>query len=132
MNDDTYINTIAQQSAQATNILGRQPHRPAPIILIKSNTWNSTAMGFGGIGGAAMTDGYVGVYGVGRYIIVFHGIHFAYMLDVKNHVGVLSDIEKVPDIKDVEDIFSNRCEIICFKIKEAKDYVDYIRSIKKM
>lgn len=45
-----------------------------------AQTWGSTALGFGGIGGAAMTNAYtVVLYCEGRYAVYFGG-RFAYLI----------------------------------------------------
>lgn len=52
-----------------------------------SQTWGSTALGFGGIGGQAMTDAYtVVVYGPMGDVCVYFGGRFAYHIERPNDV----------------------------------------------
>lgn len=41
-------------------------------------TWSSTALGFGGIGGAAMTRAQTVIVGYGNHFVVYFGPRFAY------------------------------------------------------
>lgn len=70
--------------------LGRasSPHRPRPDqcdIYVFPQTWGSTALGFGGIGGQAMTSAYtVVVVGPGRDACVYFGSRLAYHIEHPN------------------------------------------------
>ena len=64
-----------------TIIKTRRPHENDMWVeAMFPQTWGSTALGFGGIGGAAMTDAYVvviRVYHASQYMVYFGG-RFAY------------------------------------------------------
>ena len=65
-------------------------------------TWGSTALGFGGMGGAAMTTAQVTVvYGPRRDAAVYFGKQFAYHLDRPN-TELMADISR-RDIADCKD-----------------------------
>lgn len=60
--------------------------RPLPdecvVVAMFGQTWGSTALGFGGMGGAAMTDAYtVVIEGPARQQAVYWAGHFAYLID---------------------------------------------------
>lgn len=77
-------------------ILRQRKHRPEDIEVeaMFSQTWGSTALGFGGIGGAAMTSAYVTVLNsrlTGEYCVYFAG-SFAYKITQPN-VVFFNDIQ---------------------------------------
>lgn len=60
--------------------------RPAPdecsVVAMFGQTWGSTALGFGGIGGAAMTEAYtVVIQGPARQQAVYWAGRFAYLIE---------------------------------------------------
>lgn len=64
--------------------------RPAPFdcdVVMFSQVWGSTALGFGGIGGAAMTSAYtVIVFGPSGDAAVYFGGRLAYHIDKPNEL----------------------------------------------
>ena len=64
--------------------LVRRPHlKEIEVIAMFPQLWGSTALGFGGIGGAAMTDAYTVVVSIRErgVIAVYWGGRYAYTLD---------------------------------------------------
>lgn len=59
--------------------------RPTPydveVVAMFPQTWGSTALGFGGIGGAAMTTAYTIVISCGREYAVYFGGRFAFKVN---------------------------------------------------
>lgn len=73
----------------------RRPEmRDIAVVGMFSQMWGSTALGFGGIGGQAMTNAYTAVLSCGTERAVYFGGRFAYKL--AGRVGELfhSDIAK--------------------------------------
>ena len=72
------------------------------VYAMFSQTWGSTALGFGGVGGQAFTSAYVCVIEsdlVGQYAVYFGG-RFAYLIDKPNHIFFqhIND-QKMVDVK---------------------------------
>lgn len=55
-------------------------------IINFKQTWGSTALGFGGMGGDAMTDAYTTVLRRGKTWFVFFGGKFAYKVSIDDKV----------------------------------------------
>lgn len=62
----------------------RRPYVDEIDIRMFSQTWGSTALGFGGIGGAAMTDAYTVVVRYSRPAAVYFAGRFAYLIENPN------------------------------------------------
>lgn len=55
-------------------------------IIIFKQTWGSTALGFGGVGGTAMTNAYTTILRRGNIWFVFFGGKFAYKVSIDDEV----------------------------------------------
>lgn len=63
----------------------RRPYTHEVDVTLFNQTWGSTALGYDGIGGAAMTDAYtVVVEFQGVYCVYFGGGRLAYRIDPRN------------------------------------------------
>lgn len=60
----------------------RRPYSNEVDVILFSQTWGSTALGYSGVGGAAMTDAYTVVIEFqGVYCVYFGGGRLAYKID---------------------------------------------------
>lgn len=66
----------------------KKERNPTPydyeIVGFFPQTWGSTALGFGGIGGAAVTTAYTVVIKMGKYFAVFFSNNLAYTIEDPN------------------------------------------------
>lgn len=71
---EDYPQTLAHRRPDASEIR---------VVAMFPQTWGSTALGFGGLGGAAMTEAYTTVLeGPGRQQAVYWAGQFAYLIDL--------------------------------------------------
>lgn len=74
-----------RQGEHKTERAKRRPEIYDVDVRLFNQTWGSTALGFGGIGGAAMTDAYTTVvFGPGRAAAVYFAGGFAYLIEHPN------------------------------------------------
>lgn len=89
----------------------RKPRKSdVKIIAFFPQVWGSTALGFGGIGGAAMTTAYTVVIQFETYYAVYFGGRFAYVIESPNNYFIedmksftlssVRDSEKYKDVKN--------------------------------
>lgn len=83
------------------------------VVAMFPQTWGSTALGFGGIGGSAMTTAYTVViqaqHGYSREVLVYFGGRFAYRIGEPNEIFWEDLANKfVASIRDCEKYESKR------------------------
>lgn len=85
-----YYDMVREKGAEAAKALTeeyttRPDESELEVISMFAQTWGSTALGFGGIGGAAMTPAYTTIIanGAGAHCVYFGG-GFAYRIDDPN------------------------------------------------
>lgn len=72
-------------SVEADEAYFRRPYEDEIGVVLFPQTWGSTALGFNGIGGAAMTDAYtVAIRGQSGEMAVYFGGRFAYLIKKPN------------------------------------------------
>lgn len=72
----------------------RRPHEHEIEVVMFPQTWGSTALGFGGMGGSAVTQAYtVTVFGPKGEVAVYFGGRFAYLIEHPNE-RFFADLDK--------------------------------------
>lgn len=79
----------------------RRPQEHDCEIMMFPQTWPSTALGFGGIGGDAMTQAYTVIVVCGEVAAIYFGGIFAYLAD--NWFPEFHDDVKLQRMKSVKD-----------------------------
>ena len=77
--------TVAELKKSAARPVIRKSRRPRAdecfVLAMFAEAWGSTSLGFGGVGGAAITAAYtVAIQGPGEDIVVYWGSRFAFLI----------------------------------------------------
>jgi hypothetical protein len=115
---DCRENKVTPREAQARGLgeyRKRRPRQDELEVCVFSQTWGSTALGFGGIGGTSMTSAYTTVVWAGRAVAVYFGGNLAYVVRHANQLlfddmrswsvaekGKHYKYEKIADKQDVK------------------------------
>jgi hypothetical protein len=76
-----YQTPMDRRAGLPTETRTRRPEMRDVEVRMFPETWGSTALGFGGMGGSAMTPAYTVVVFCGRYAAVYWGGGFGYMVE---------------------------------------------------
>lgn len=90
-----YLQDVEKRKAKIIEeAKGRYFGKEVKLVSMFEQTWGSTALGFGGIGGAAMTTAYTGIIQAGEetFAVYFHE-RFAYEVTKPND-HFFKDMEK--------------------------------------
>lgn len=112
--EESAWDAVAKQRKPTGVKKSRRPYENEVEVKMFLQTWGSTALGFGGIGGSAMTSAYtVAVFGPNGDVVVYFGGRKAYHIKRPNDnfmsdcaVGNLSDVagrsrySRAPELAD--------------------------------
>lgn len=98
--DIEYRRRIPSEPIGTGVIEKRRPREDEITVFYFPQTWGSTSMGFGGMGGAAMTTAYTTVILMDKKVYVYFGGSFCYAVEDSKEVREMIKNHRMPSIID--------------------------------